>query len=69
MRFPKDISKGAAYIKYQELIIFTKNCITELNIYSAECVGASSVNMFQYKFDTRLRRAGYILYVKGSNSR
>ena len=29
--------------------------------YPADCVGASSVNMFKNKIDMYLRRAGYIL--------
>ena len=34
--------------------------VNEWNRLSADCVGASSVNMFKNKIDMYLRRAGYI---------
>ena len=39
----------------------SKRTVNEWNKQSADCVGASSVNMFKNKIDIYLRRAGYIL--------
>ena len=38
---------------------FSQRTVNEWNILSAECVGASSVNIFKNKTDINLRRAGY----------
>ena len=39
---------------------FSQRTIKEWNRLSADCVVASSVNMFKNKIDIYLRRAGYI---------
>ena len=39
---------------------FSQRTLNEWNILSADCVDASSVNMFKNKIDMYLRRAGYI---------
>ena len=39
---------------------FSKRTENEWSRLSADCVGASSVNMFKNKIDMCLRRAGYI---------
>ena len=39
---------------------FSQRTVNEWNRLSADCVGASSINMFKNKFDIYLRRAGYI---------
>ena len=39
---------------------FSQRTVNEWNRLSADCVGASSVNMFKNKIDMYLRRAGYI---------
>ena len=39
---------------------FSQRTVNEWNRLSADCVGASSVNMFKNKIDIYLRRAGYI---------
>ena len=39
---------------------FSQRPVNESNRLSADCVGASSVNMFKNKIDIYLRRAGYI---------
>ena len=39
---------------------FSQRTVNEWNRLSADCVGASSVNMFKNKIDRYLRRAGYI---------
>ena len=39
---------------------FSQRTVNEWNKSSADCVGASSVNMFKNKIDMYLRRAGYI---------
>ena len=39
---------------------FSQRTVNEWNRLSADCVGASSVNMFKNQIDTYLRRAGYI---------
>ena len=39
---------------------FSQRTVNERNRLSADCVGASSVNMFKNKIDMYLRRAGYI---------
>ena len=39
---------------------FLDRTVNEWNRLSADCVGASSVNMFKNKIDIYLRRAGYI---------
>ena len=41
-------------------ISFSQRTVNEWNRLSADCVGASSVNMFKNKIDMYLRRAGYI---------
>ncbi len=38
---------------------FSQRTVNEWNRLPADCVGASSVNMFKNKIDTYLRRAGY----------
>ena len=38
---------------------FSQRTENEWNILSADCVGASSVNIFKNKIDIYLRRAGY----------
>ena len=38
---------------------FSQRIINEWNILSADCVGASSVNIFKNKIDIYLRWAGY----------
>ena len=38
---------------------FSQRIVNEWNILSADCVGASSVNIFKNKIDIYLRRAGY----------
>ena len=38
---------------------FTERTVNEWNRLSANCVGASSVNIFKNKIDIYLRRAGY----------
>ena len=38
----------------------SQRTVNEWNRLSADCVGASSVNMFKNKIDMYLRRAGYI---------
>ena len=38
----------------------SQRTVNEWNRLSADCVGASSVNMFKNKIDIYLRRAGYI---------
>ena len=38
---------------------FSKRIVNEWNRLSADCVGASSVNIFKNKIDIYLRRAGY----------
>ena len=40
--------------------LFLQRTINEWNRLSADCVDASSVNMFKNKIDIYLRRAGYI---------
>jgi len=42
-------------IKYS----FSQRAVNEWNIYSADCVGASGVNIFKNKIYLYLRRAGY----------
>ena len=42
-----------------EFFFFTKT-LKEWNRLSADCVGASSVNMFKNKNDIYVRRAGFI---------
>ena len=39
---------------------FSQRTVNEWNILSADCVGASSVNMFKNKIDIYVNRAGYI---------
>ena len=39
---------------------FSQRTVNEWNRLSADCVSASSVNMFKNKIDMYLRRAGYI---------
>ena len=39
---------------------FSQRTVNEWNRLSADCVGASSVNMFKNKIDMYLRKAGYI---------
>ena len=39
---------------------FSQRTVNEWNRLSADCVGASSVNMFKNKIDIHLRRGGYI---------
>ena len=39
---------------------FSQRTVNEWNRLSADCVCASSVNMFKNKIDIYLRRAGYI---------
>ena len=39
---------------------FSLRTVNDWNILSADCVGASSVNMFKNKIDIYLRMAGYI---------
>ena len=39
---------------------FSQRTVNEWNRLSADCVGASSVNVFKNKIDMYLRRAGYI---------
>ena len=39
---------------------FSQRTVNEWNRLSADCEGASSVNMFKNKIDMYLRRAGYI---------
>ena len=41
-------------------ISFSQRTVNEWNRLSADCVSASSVNMFKNKIDMYLRRAGYI---------
>ena len=43
-----------------DIINFSQRTVNEWNRLSADCVGASSVNMFKNKIDMYLRRAGYI---------
>ena len=38
---------------------FSQRTVNEWNRLSADCVGASSVNIFKNKIDIYLRRAGY----------
>ena len=38
---------------------FSQRTVNEWNSLSADCVGASSVNIFKNKIDIYLRRAGY----------
>ena len=38
---------------------FSHRTVNEWNRLSADCVGASSVNIFKNKIDIYLRRAGY----------
>ena len=39
---------------------FSQRTVNEWNILSADCVGASSVNIFKNKIDIYLRRAGIL---------
>ena len=39
---------------------FSQRIVNEWNILSADCVGASSVNILKNKIDIYLRQAGYI---------
>ena len=39
---------------------FSQRTVNEWNRLSADCLGASSVNMFKNKIDMYLRRVGYI---------
>ena len=39
---------------------FSQRTVNEWNRLPADCVGASSVNMFKNKIDIYIRRAGYI---------
>ena len=39
---------------------YSQRTVSERNKLSADCVGASSVNIFKHKIDIYLRRAGYI---------
>ena len=41
-------------------VSFSQRTVNEWNRLSADCVDASSVNMFKNKIDIYLRRAGYI---------
>ena len=47
---------------------FLQRTLNEWNRLSADCVGASSVNIFKYKIDIYLRRAGYT-YIDRLDSR
>ena len=38
---------------------FSQRIVNEWNRLSADCVGASSVNIFKNKIDVYLKRAGY----------
>ena len=38
---------------------FSQRTVNDWNRLSADCVGASSVNIFKYKIDMYIRRAGY----------
>ena len=40
---------------------FSQRTVNDWNRLSADCVGASSVNIFKNKIDIYLRRAGYTL--------
>ena len=42
-----------------EIVKILYQTVNEWNTLSTDCVTASSVNMFQNKLDTYLRRAGY----------
>ena len=53
---------GVALAKKQcrlDIRTFSQRIVNEWNILSADCVGASSVNIFKNKIDIYLRRAGY----------
>ena len=39
--------------------LFSQRTINEWNILAADCVGASSVNIFKHKIGIYLRRAGF----------
>ena len=43
-----------------DIISFSQRTVNDWNRLSADCVGASSVNMFKNKIDMYLRSAGYI---------
>ena len=45
---------------YIRTFSFSQRTVNVRNRLSADCVGASSVNMFKKKIDMYLRRAGYI---------
>ena len=42
------------------IFLFSQRTVNEWNRLSANCIGASSVNMSKHKIDIYLRRAGYI---------
>ena len=42
-----------------DIRIFSQRTVNEWKRLSADCVGASSVNIFKNKIDIYLRRAGY----------
>ena len=41
-------------------VSFSQRTVNELNRLSADCIGASSVNIFKKKIDKHLRRTWYI---------
>ena len=45
---------------YIRKVEFSQRTVNEWNPLSADCLGASNVNMFKNKIDIYLRRAGYI---------
>ena len=54
--------RGIVYIFVGLLYIYlSQRTVNEWNRLSADCVGASSVNIFKNKIDIYLRRAGYTL--------
>ena len=45
--------------RLNRIFLFSQVTVNEWNRLSADCVGASSVNIFKNKIDIYLRRAGY----------
>ena len=53
------LAKKQCRLDIRKLFSFSQIIVNEWNKLSADCVGASSVNIFKNKIDIYLRRAGY----------
>ena len=52
-------TRGHGVTLAKKHVSFSQRTVNEWNGLSADCVGASSVNIFKNKIDIYLRRAGY----------